>query len=543
MPGAVNIAELAVRITADGVEPATQRLRDVENAGKKASEGLKGTSETAQSLYFAFNGLAGKAFGVNQSLSDLFARISSVAVGTTWTAGILVGLTVIGEAWHALSGEISGAGAEAKKAADDMKKAIADMVNAGSFTQLELQYRDAQFGSRASGYSDGIDGPRGLRSRRAALYNERLAALEQQKRELAVGAGGLGTGAGGVVTGGGTRAATLQKEIDEIDAQIAKRQDEINQLYGALTDPNNSLRAADRTTTTITTKGKSTSALAADAKRAEEELQRAHKVLVERQQNPGLADTPDMEPVFGLNVKAQAGVAQLDAALKEHSPAEAMARAMKQLPDQPAWAKALVEAQDRFKEQIGDALGNGIAAGITAAISSGSIGAGFKALGSTMVGGLGQAMTQFGIASLKSAIVLDGLLKSFMHLLPGGAVLQSLELIAIGAALTAAAGHMFGGAGGGSFSGGSYGSYGGSGGGASIIDRGYIGTSGNVTADGMRAIRGLPGTAGATSALPAGGGFVVMQPVIIGPNDPTAQRGIVDLLNAARDRGVRLRGT
>jgi hypothetical protein len=173
-----------------------------------------------------------------------------------------------------------------------------------------------------------------------------------------------------------------------------------------------------------------------------------------------------------------------------------------------------------FQENIGAALVGGVVAGIEQAVASGSISEGFQALGSMMLAGLGDAMIRFGTASAAFAGFMDSILTSLANLLPGGALASSLAMIAMGAALKGVARGMFGGQRGGSA--GSISSIGGAGGGAFASN--------------------LPTTQlifGQTSATTAAG----MQPrqatnvTIIGPNDPSAQRAMQELLNKANSRG------
>ena len=181
--------------------------------------------------------------------------------------------------------------------------------------------------------------------------------------------------------------------------------------------------------------------------------------------------------------------------------------------------KLAVELHDTFQESIGTALVGGIVGGIQQAVASGSISDGFKAFGSTMLAGLGDAMVRFGVASEAFAGLMKTILTSLSSLLPGGALVASIAMIGIGAALGGVARGMFGGQRGGSA--------------ASIRSFGGGGTG---------FASGIPVTQlvfGSTSATTAAG----MQPrtpmnvTVIGPNDPSAQRAIQELMNKANSRG------
>lgn len=175
-----------------------------------------------------------------------------------------------------------------------------------------------------------------------------------------------------------------------------------------------------------------------------------------------------------------------------------------------------------FQDGVSAALTGGIVAGIEQAVASGSIAEGFKAMSSMMLAGLGDAMIRFGIASEAFAGLMQTIMTSLGSLLPGGALAASIAMIGIGAALKGVARGMFGKqSGGAAFSTASFGG------------AGFGGGLGAMT---------LPTTQlvfGNTSATTAAG----MQPrqpmniTVIGPNDPTAQRTIQELMVKANSRG------
>lgn len=173
--------------------------------------------------------------------------------------------------------------------------------------------------------------------------------------------------------------------------------------------------------------------------------------------------------------------------------------------------------RERLRVDFGDTLASGLAAGIETAIATGSIGEGFKALIRTLLAGLGDMMVQFGKAALVAAGFMKTIFDALSKALPGGAIAASLAMIAVGAALKGAAGRAFGGGGGG-------------GGG------GYSAPSLSVSSGAM----GMPnlfygptaaGSASTIAQIPA------MNVTIIGPNDPSAQRQMQDLMRNAMRRG------
>ena len=173
-------------------------------------------------------------------------------------------------------------------------------------------------------------------------------------------------------------------------------------------------------------------------------------------------------------------------------------------------------AGHRFGEAIGNTLVDSLANGIEQAVASERLGEGFKALGATLLAGLGDAMMSFGKASAVFATFMDDIMKAFSNLLPGGALAKSLALIGIGAALKGAARGMFGGGGGG----------GGFGGGGLALAGG-----GRMNDTFTRVTYGPTNANVAAGMEPRGATNIT----VIGPNDPQAQRQIQELIS----RGAR----
>lgn len=171
-----------------------------------------------------------------------------------------------------------------------------------------------------------------------------------------------------------------------------------------------------------------------------------------------------------------------------------------------------------IKFALGDTLGSAIADGLETAIREKSIGAGFKALGKTLVSGLGDMMIQFGKASLVASTLMDTIFKALAKALPGGAIVASLAMIAAGAALKGAAGSAFGG-------GRATGGGGGGGGYSAAMPTGNMAFATQYYG---------PTAAGSANTIER------INPVsvtIIGPNDPAAQRQMQELIRNANRRG------
>jgi hypothetical protein len=179
------------------------------------------------------------------------------------------------------------------------------------------------------------------------------------------------------------------------------------------------------------------------------------------------------------------------------------------------------ELRTSFGEAIGATLVDSISGGIERAVETGNIGEGFKTLGAMIVAGIGDAMVKAGLAGAKFAALMEKLQNFFALMNPGGALAVSLAMIAVGSALKGMArgssGVMFGGVGGG-------------GGGRSAGGGFAYGTGLGDTFTRLY----VPPTNADRAA-----GVAPLAPVnvtVIGPNDPTAQRQIFELISKGARR-------
>jgi hypothetical protein len=181
-------------------------------------------------------------------------------------------------------------------------------------------------------------------------------------------------------------------------------------------------------------------------------------------------------------------------------------------------AEALaLEMQTTFQQTMSAALVGGITGGIEQAIASGSISEGFKAMSSMMLAGLGDAMIAFGTQSATFAGLMKTIMDGLTFLNPETSLVAAIALIAAGSALKGVARGMFGGQKGGAAS--------------SVRSFG-----GNSVAPGLPTTQLVFGSTSATT----GSGMNPMTPMnvtVIGPNDPSAQRAIQELMNKANNRG------
>ena len=180
--------------------------------------------------------------------------------------------------------------------------------------------------------------------------------------------------------------------------------------------------------------------------------------------------------------------------------------------------KTAAELTERLRLNFGAGIvgvfSDSLAAGFEAAISTGSISDGFKALTKTLLSGLGGMLIEFG----KYAVATAGLMAKLYAMIPTNpiaAVGVGLAMIALGATLRGAASRAF------------------SGGTTPPPVSGYSAPAmgGNMT---MPTAYYGPTAAGSANTIER------INPVsvtIIGPNDPTAQRQMQELLRNAQRRG------
>jgi len=181
-----------------------------------------------------------------------------------------------------------------------------------------------------------------------------------------------------------------------------------------------------------------------------------------------------------------------------------------------AYERNVLEPAREMGNQLGQILSAGVANAFQALTAKGgNIGDAFKALGQTVLSGLGDMLIQVGTKGLAAAIAVNTMLQTLFS--PTG-IAASLAVIALGGALKGVASRMTT-----------------AGAGAPVSSGGF-----GYTAGGQGGIT-LPGlTFGPTMAAAAAGGLSPAQSMnvtIIGPNDPSAQRQMQELLRNAQRRG------
>lgn len=181
--------------------------------------------------------------------------------------------------------------------------------------------------------------------------------------------------------------------------------------------------------------------------------------------------------------------------------------------------KANLQKQaDQMRQVIASTFGSAIVDGFRAAFSGKGIGGAFKALGKSILQGLGSIFIQMGEKMVAASALMQAFQKALASFIPGGGLVAGLALIALGAGMSAMGGSSVGGGGG--AAGGGYGAYGAS------------------RTDDITKIRLMPGY-----GADQGGKVTAMSPTVnnftvIGQNDPVAQRQIVEMVTRGQRRGI-----
>lgn len=181
-------------------------------------------------------------------------------------------------------------------------------------------------------------------------------------------------------------------------------------------------------------------------------------------------------------------------------------------------ATQMQEVRDTFSRGFAEALGAGLANGFQVALSSKSISQGFKALTGTIFSSFGSLLVQFGTKALIANEAIQNMFKFLFTPGPKSAI-AAAAIIAIGAGLQAAGQGILSSAA--------------KGGGSSPIGS-YV--------TGAPAPSGMMGPQMVFGGTMAGqsGSIAAATPVnvtIIGPNDPSAQRQMQELIEKANRRG------
>ncbi len=459
---------------------ATAVVATISNMERKV-----GASALAMSRGFEGAARAGTLMGA--PLSQVIAQGSMIAF-MFGPAGAIVG--ALGIAAAAVVTFFRRSRDELEKTKQAAIKSFEDMVNAGDLAQMYARAQDIERGTlseqlkaRRTGGAAGLEARKAEVTRRQA---ERKAMPSWLVLLFAGAAGGQAT----------VQLAQARSGLKKLKDELDPLEEEYDKIVAFLRDPITARARLVRPA--IESKGSSPGAGPGAGLGGALNLRVPNLTLTPAAVEINMTDTMGRQfPALKVST-LQIDVEKTDLQLSKQ-----------------ALAMAEIQFQEALHAAVTAGLSQGIQDGFRTAVESGSLTEGFAALGRSFLSGLGGLLITIGERTLAAAAFIQKIVAFLAGLNPVGAIAASLGLIALGAVMQGAAGRG-GGGGGGGYGGGGYGS----GGGTTTITR---------------------TTLGATAATGAGaraGNVVVLQPTIIGPNDASAQRQIVALVENARRRGL-----
>jgi hypothetical protein len=485
--------ELAVKETgAAQVDASTERLRRTTN---RLAEANAISARSAAKATTVLAGLGSAATSASVGASSLGTRLiqlgSSIGLAFGPASVAVTALVVLGATFSRV---FTGIREEIQKTVDLTNEATRRMVasmNEISKAGLEgrrealrlLREGDAFAGAPGADLS-----PEGLARRGLDRLTRELAAIEKEYTRLAKAQRDFNAGVRDRETVG--LAALAARELET----LTKQRDAYRAIVTELT------RIEDVTKRLI-----------ADAERA------ANAGL----NVPGVGKTaPDGRGTTVAGTRFDKIVADAQAAISRQMIARAREFGLNEDAVRLLEAGIRQSLFETFANGVTQGILDGFALGIERAIASGSLGEGWKALSAQMLAGLGGAMIEFGASAKVFGVLMERIQNALGTLQGARAVAASVALIAAGAALKGVASRMFDG-------------------------RGAAGGSGGF-GSGSGGITGLGGTESVTRLVfgPTSAGVAAgMTPraynnfVVIGPNDPTAQRAIEEIIRKSERRG------
>lgn len=181
-------------------------------------------------------------------------------------------------------------------------------------------------------------------------------------------------------------------------------------------------------------------------------------------------------------------------------------------------------------QTLGQSIVSGITMGMESAFSGGGLGNGFRKMLGALLSGLGDIAIRFGTESAAFLELMDAIMKAITFFNPEMGLVAAFGMIALGAALKAAGSAMSG-----------HGS--GSGGGGGGTGGGTTNATGGSYSSGLPQIGMISPVSGASRSIGNAGSLAQMQPVIvnatiIGKDDPSAQRALLEMISRAQRRGT-----
>lgn len=426
----------------------------------------------------------GGAYGVTRfarSIANLGFAVNPVVGGITILAAT-VG-TALFEAFE-----------KSKKEAEAFRKSLTDLINAGQTARIGEKIYDVEVGTAAENYEDGL-----------VALKAKLATVEARFKEMHLGG--------------------QSAQILELQGKIATAQSKLDELVRAQQLAMRSSAYYDRLNEEGTRADAKTAKDALKVPNAEAfESPGVDAINKEREAYIKALDKQNREIVAAMKKNHEEYVKTYDRLNKELGK-KIKAVTAKENPLLAA-GKEIADRIDEMNKRIARTIQDGLTstlvnamrAGVETAFKGGGVGAIFASMGKAVLAGLGSMFVQIGEAALAGMALMAKIKAAIISWAPEIGIPVALALIAAGS-LMQAAGAGSGGRGGGGGGGGGYGG-----------NYSY----GSVSAPAIV----VPPPAGA----PAHSGDVSpRQPIqitVIGKDDPSVQRQMLELIARAQRRGT-----
>jgi len=393
---------------------------------------------------------------------------------------------------------------DARKEIEKLKESFDELADVGNVESLRKELAELTIGRPSQNYQDGI----------IALATE-LAKLKDKYQGVVFGLDDL------------TRASRVQLLMNaDLSAQEKEDLIRIGELNTQLREKNELVARINQLlpiASSVQSANTDTTKAAADALKAyNEELEQAVKrnmevrgaIQAREAATTGRAPSLIGQTQFGTGLEASAAKPRglpKDLVISVPKPIVELPEAV-DIDQQLLKAIRVDEIKNTLSDGISEAVEGGLTSGLEMALSGGNIGDSFKAMGQAIVRAMASAMVRVAMEAIKLGSMLDRI-REFMILHPKTAVITAVALLALarsmGGSATASSMTAIGGPGGLSYS--------------------PMGAS----APSQQIVFGSTSATSAAGMTPR----QAMNVTIIGPNDPSAQRAMQELMAKADSRG------
>lgn len=441
---AARLTALAVQIEAIGVDKVKRALREVEGEAQRAGRGIAGATSTAGPTKFAASART-MAAGLGQVAASgeiAGAGMKQIVIQGSQMALLFgVGGPIVGGIGLVALGIFNMFQRTRKEISDTARTARAELrslsLSSGSDLLVELYSGDftADPGSPAA---LGIGGSKA-----------RLAAVQRS-----IAAAGT-TSATDVMTGQTTTASAASAALLQEEKKLIAFLDQTEGRYNRIRVRVNELAAAEVERTGIAARE---DVRAKASARAMRDVEKAREAEARLATDIALAFSNAEYQLRGLNIAEDIN---LSIVRKANAERERQRREFDRQrrdaylnPDQgtgpfvlPAgglqadkteqWLAVVDQQFAHMGQEIGLTFADGISNGLHEAFSGGGIIGGFKALGKTVLAGLGSIFTQMGQSLLQYGLVMKGLLPALSNPFTSGfaAIAAGVALMALGGLL------------------------------------------------------------------------------------------------------------